>query len=532
MDTTIGARNDATITGIPGYRVERFIARGGMGDVYLARDEALQRFAAIKFIHPDFSNDPEYQSRFKHEAVTVANFDHPNIVTVYGSGWLNGQQYISMEYVAGGTLEEVMSAGRLTEARAIDIAHRMADALAYAHEREVIHRDFKPRNILLRKDGSPVLSDFGVAKSDVTKSEKTAAGVVIGNLRYMAPEQALGRAISNRIDVYSLGLVLYEMLTGKMPGTHPVRTKSDERAIAQAAGNTFSPFIIRCLRDEPDARPPAAECRAWLECHSQARPPPKPRLAMMAGALIGIAAAIGLGVFMLHRSMAGIALDVQRLPLTAKVFIDRRPVSGSSAHLAPGSHEIAAIAPGYYGELKRVTLAAGRNPQAVEFALEPTRLPSRADEERFIKLADAPRVTEADVASVVERTLNTALRAKILYQGSAAKEFDGLAHDVDVLRSLGDTRAAVAGMIIDGIKKGTMSGLPVTQSLLTASENGDAMASIFVAANFRESIGVSATPVSATDPRFRRYCHYVGLAVEQGWTEVASMYWQRDRCAN
>src|SRR5271168_509638 len=131
-DTEATVARTAAIEGIQGYRVQSFIDRGGMGDVYLALDENLQRRVAIKVIHPEFTNDPEYKKRFTREAHTVAAFQHKNIVTVYSSGWLGDKQFIVMEYIGGGTLDRRMESSRLTEGEAAEIAYRMADALAYA----------------------------------------------------------------------------------------------------------------------------------------------------------------------------------------------------------------------------------------------------------------------------------------------------------------------------------------------------------------------------------------------------------------
>jgi hypothetical protein len=547
-DTAATIARTAAIEGIQGYRVQSFIDRGGMGDVYLALDENLQRRVAIKIIHPEFSTDPEYKKRFTREAHTVAAFQHKNIVTVYASGWLGDKQYLVMEYVGGGTLEERMSASPLSPAAASDIACQMADALAYAHKRDVIHRDFKPRNILMREDGTPVLSDFGVAKTEVTYAEKTAIGVVIGNPKYMAPEQARGEKISDRIDVYSFGLVFHEMLAGRLPGSYPVKTKNDESALAKSAGKEFAELIGRCLQADPAARPSAAECRDWITERARAgtgRGRARPLVLVALGALLLAAAGlIALRSGVLGRPPYGpasaaqkpaptstIPLSVKRQPTDAKIFIDGEPLERNSVDLPRGAHELVAVAPRYYGESRRLDLAPGRSPGAVAVALDATRLPDLEEEERFLRLADAPVLTEADVSSITERTLNTALRAKLLRLSGQTAEFDALKRQISTLDRFGDARAAVASLLIDSVQSGHFSGAQVTQSLIAASNGGDAMASLFVAVAYRESLLTLGRRPSPNDAGFRRYCERMGMATAQGWAEVAGEYFRRD-CSN
>ncbi len=454
MDTT-GISGSAAIEGISGYKVLRLIERGGMGAVYLAEDLTLQRNVAIKIIHPEFTDDPEYQKRFTREALTVAAFQHPNIVTVHASGWIQGKQYIVMECVAGGNLHELLVSRRPTVAEAVELTARLADALSYAHARDVIHRDFKPRNVLLREDGTPVLSDFGVAKSQATQSSQTAIGLVIGNVRYMAPEQALGEAVSDRIDIYSLGLVLFEMVTGDLPVTHPVRTRHDQRAIARLVGKELGEFIARCLSVQPSARPSAAECRDWLVAYARRLRAGGLSLRKSLGAAAGVLLAAVVGLFiwrggLLHRASppgaiaethdapATVAVSVTRLPPTSRVFVDARPLTGDSIKVAARSHEIVAVAGGYYGEVRHEEFANVGPELSINFALEPTRLPTADELQRFLKLADASVLTETDMSAVKEHTLSTVLQAKHLRQAGLNSQFDALSQDVE--------RSAASGM--------------------------------------------------------------------------------------
>jgi tRNA A-37 threonylcarbamoyl transferase component Bud32 len=542
QDTT-GNFGSAAIEGIAGYRVLQLIERGGMGAVYLAEDQTLQRRVAIKIIHPEFTDDPEYQKRFTREALTVAAFQHPNIVTVYSSGWLQGKQYIVMEYVAGGTLHDLLLSRRPTPAEAIDMMGRLADALAYAHSHEVIHRDFKPRNVLLREDGTPVLSDFGVAKSQATQSSQTAVGLVVGNVRYMAPEQALGEAVTDRIDIYSLGLVLFEMLTGDLPVTHPVRTREHQRDIVRVVGRQVGEFIARCLDIQAGARPSAIECRDWLAAY--ARRPSTAGLSRRAllGVVAGVVVAIGAGLLAwrsgllrpdhpVNAASAKLAISITRLPGAARIFVDARPVTADSIELAAGSHEIVAVAAGYYGEVRHVTLAAGNPTDSLNFALEPTRLPTADEQQRFLKLADAKELSDSDMSQVAERTLSTVLQAKHLRQAGQTAQFEAISKDVETLRRFGDARAAVTSLLIGSVLSGHVNRSQVTQSLISASEAGDAMASLFIAVAYRESINAADRPVPPGDPLYRSYCQYLGLAISQGWGDVAGEYWRHDHCAS
>ena len=541
-EDTTGNFGSAAIEGISGYQVLQLIERGGMGAVYLAEDQTLQRRVAIKVIHPEFTDDPDYQKRFAREALIVAAFQHSHIVTVYASGWLQGKQYIVMEYVAGGNLHQRLLSSRLTPAQAIGLAAQLADALAYAHARDVIHRDFKPRNVLLREDGTPVLSDFGVAKSQATQSSQTAVGLVVGNVRYMAPEQALGDTVTDRIDIYSLGLVLFEMLTGDLALTHPVRTRRDQRAIVRVVGSELGEFIARCLNVQPASRPSAAQCRDWLEAHAR-RPRPQ-RLARWAlpGALAGVALAIVAGSLAWRGGLmraagpsvaasANVALSITRLPAAARIFVDARPLAADSIDLAPGSHEIVAVAAGYYGEVRHVTLAPGNPADSLSFALEPTRLPTADEQQRFLKLADAKELTQSDISQVAEHTLSTVLQAKQLHQAGQDAQFEAVSKDVETLRRFGDARAAVTSLLIGSVLSGHVNRSQVTQSLIAASAAGDAMASLFIAVAYRESINAADRPVLPGDPLYRSYCQHLALAISQGWGDVASEYWRHDHCA-
>ena len=189
-----------------------------MATVYLAYDEVLDRYVALKVLSHLFVDDEEFVERFKREAKVGAALSHPNIVSVYDLGETqNGSYYMAMEYVPGGTLRDLLSEkGFLASGRAVEIALQVAEALSTAHAYGAIHRDIKPQNILLPETGGVKVVDFGIARA-AAFSQMTRTGHVLGTLCYMSPEQSKGGPVGPQSDLYSLGVVLYEMLTGRLP---------------------------------------------------------------------------------------------------------------------------------------------------------------------------------------------------------------------------------------------------------------------------------------------------------------------------
>lgn len=207
------------------YEILRKIGDGGMAFVYQARDKLLNRIVAVKVLRPEFVDDQEFLVKFKREAEAVASLSHPNIVNVYDVGEDGKVHYIVMEYVDGQNLKEIIQdEGSLEEYTALDIAKQIARALSAAHRNGIIHRDIKPHNILISKDGRQVkVADFGIAKA-VSNSTMTNMGSVIGSVHYISPEQAKGKHLTSNADLYSLGIVLYEMIIGRVPfsGDSPI----------------------------------------------------------------------------------------------------------------------------------------------------------------------------------------------------------------------------------------------------------------------------------------------------------------------
>ncbi|MBK8754439.1 MAG: protein kinase [Candidatus Competibacteraceae bacterium] len=201
---------------IPGYQIERELGQGGMAIVYLALQESLHRHVALKVIKPVLTTDEEFAQRFLREGRIIAQLSDPHIVTVYDIASYEGNYYLSMEYLPGDTLQQRIRDG-LPLKEALAVARAIAGALHYAHHRGIIHRDIKPQNILFRENGSPVLTDFGIAKTLGSSTIMTRTGLSIGTPRYMSPEQIRGQDVDARADLYSFGVLLYEMLTGAVP---------------------------------------------------------------------------------------------------------------------------------------------------------------------------------------------------------------------------------------------------------------------------------------------------------------------------
>src|SRR5437016_9998149 len=214
------------------YKISKRIGSGGMGEVYLATDVTAGRKAALKLLPMRFTGDAERLKRFQQEAHAVVALNHPNILTVYEIGEDHSTHYIASELIEGETLRQRLTRGRMEVGEAVDVAIQVASALAAAHETGIVHRDIKPENIMLRPDGYVKVLDFGIAKlAESAFAEATADGAgsmtlaetnlgsILGTVRYMSPEQACGARLDKTTDIWSLGVVLYEMLTGHVPFT-------------------------------------------------------------------------------------------------------------------------------------------------------------------------------------------------------------------------------------------------------------------------------------------------------------------------
>ncbi len=204
---------------IPGYTLKRKLGQGGMAAVFLAVQESFGRDVALKIMAPSLAKEPDFAERFLREARTMAGLSHPHIIVVHDVGSANNLHYYAMALHTGGDLTHRIRSGGVTVQEALRITRQVADALTYAHEQGIVHRDIKPDNVLFRdRDDAAILTDFGIAKSlHNEENQLTQAGSTVGTPKYMSPEQARGQRVDGRADLYSLGCVLYEMLTGQPP---------------------------------------------------------------------------------------------------------------------------------------------------------------------------------------------------------------------------------------------------------------------------------------------------------------------------
>lgn len=242
------------------YEILSLLGAGGMGEVYLAEDTRLGRKVALKLLPKGLTQDLERVRRFEQEARAVSALNHPNILTIYDIGQVDDIRYIATEFIEGQTLRQEMATGRLELRNALDVACQVASALSAAHEAGIVHRDIKPENIMLRRDGYVKVLDFGLAKlakprglihsGPIPAGVSTEVGVVLGTVNYMSPEQTRGQALDARTDIFSFGVVLYEMISGRSP----------------FAGSTSADVIASILEKHPPALPRrgAPEALEWI----------------------------------------------------------------------------------------------------------------------------------------------------------------------------------------------------------------------------------------------------------------------------
>jgi serine/threonine-protein kinase PpkA len=259
---------------IPGYRILRELGRGGMAKVYLAVQESMEREVALKVMLPALgAGDSTFSDRFLREARIVAKLSHPNIIAVIDVGVAGIYHYYSMEYHTGGDLKSRIHAGMMPK-MALAITRQITSALAFAHAKGYIHRDVKPENVIFRQDGTALLTDFGIAKAAETATRMTATGAVIGTPHYMSPEQAQGSEIDQRSDLYSIGIMLYEMLTGSVPYTGNSALSIGIKHLKEPVPalpptlNQYQPLIEKFLAKNPDDRfQNGAEAVAAIDAH-------------------------------------------------------------------------------------------------------------------------------------------------------------------------------------------------------------------------------------------------------------------------
>jgi serine/threonine protein kinase len=336
---------------IPGYEILEEIGRGGMGRVYKARQVKLKRLVAIKMLLAGRYADPEEMARFHREAESIAKLHHPHIVQVFDMGECEGQSFVVLEYVAGGSLSQMIAGKPVPPTEAARLTEVLARAVHAAHERGVVHRDLKPPNVLLSTDGTLKITDFGLAKHlDATASQRTPSGAILGTPGYLAPEQAdsEGRPIGPPTDIYALGAILYELLTGQPPfrGPNPLETMLKAISTPPVPPSNIQSGIppdieticLKCLEKNPSDRYATAEnlasdlLRFQQQKAIEARPPTtkiwRPldrRRRVLGGLAVILVAAVAAGVWYSYRAgttaarPAGKSADLTPPPGDAKL---------------------------------------------------------------------------------------------------------------------------------------------------------------------------------------------------------------------
>src|SRR6188768_3788228 len=261
-DTLIGTVFDGR------YRIIRKLGAGGMADVYLAEDQELGRRVAIKILNDRHAADDSFIERFRREAKNAAGLSHPNIVSIYDRGEAEGTYYIAMEFLDGRSLKElIVGRGPAPIKTAIDYARQILAAVGFAHKHGIVHRDVKPHNVLVGGEGRLKVTDFGIARAGA--SQMTEVGSIIGTAQYLSPEQAKGAPVDQTSDLYSVGIVLYELLTGKVPftGDSPVEIAMKHISAIPEPPSSLRPdipedldlIVLRALGKTPEDRYPSAE---------------------------------------------------------------------------------------------------------------------------------------------------------------------------------------------------------------------------------------------------------------------------------
>ena len=261
-DTLIGTLFDGR------YQIQRKLGAGGMANVYLAEDQELGRRVAIKILNERHANDEQFVERFRREAKNAAALSHPNIVSIYDRGEAEGTYYIAMEYLDGRSLKElIVTRGEAPIGVAVEYAIQILSALRFAHRHGIVHRDIKPHNVLVNGEGAVKVTDFGIARAGA--SQMTEAGSIVGTAQYLSPEQARGGEVDQRSDIYSLGIVLYELLTGTVPFTGDTPVEIAMKHLSQTPEppskkradipRELDMVVMRALAKNPDDRYQSAE---------------------------------------------------------------------------------------------------------------------------------------------------------------------------------------------------------------------------------------------------------------------------------
>jgi len=346
------------------YEIVRELGKGSMGVVYEAHDPHIDRSVALKVLRPDRVTSEAFVERFFKEAKAVGRFSHPNIVTVYDVGQDHGTIYIAMEFLEGKPLDNAIREKSFTIDEMINIGAQVAETLDCAHEKGIIHRDIKPSNILLMSDGHITITDFGIAHiEDPSAAQLTQAGEILGTPAYMSPEQVVGRPVDGRSDLYSLGVILYELSTGKRPfrGSNLAavfKAVTQDSPPEPAKINSDIPLdlsrvIMKSLRKAPDDRfqTGTAMVEALKSCVRQRKPsvpgetPGRKKRRIPVSSIMVVVLLISVMGVLSYYLMNGngkAMLNVRSVPASARVFVDGafKGKAPLELGLAPGKHEV------------------------------------------------------------------------------------------------------------------------------------------------------------------------------------------------
>jgi serine/threonine-protein kinase len=364
------------------YEVISEIGRGSMGVVYKAHDPNLDLTVALKVLRQDRMSSDAFMKRFLSEAKALGRLDHPNIIRVYNVDEFEGNVYIAMEFIEGESLNEVIQKNKFTPEEIIEFGSTVADTLAYAHKQGIIHRDIKPSNILIRSDGRLKITDFGIAHIEDSSAQKqTQAGEILGTPAYMSPEQVLSQPVDGRSDIFSLGVILYELSAGKMPFAgqnlaaifNAITQVEPEPVTANnpAIPTDLSGVISKCIQKNPADRFRSGHelLSALKACIRKEGPaavtaPEEHKKSkgksFIVTAVIIIAAVLGLVSYFVMSPKTGTSpvndnalqavLRVESTPTGAQVFIDSafKGKSPATFELSVGKHEVRLTSPGHY----------------------------------------------------------------------------------------------------------------------------------------------------------------------------------------
>lgn len=511
------------LPGFPGYTTIRELGSGGMARVYLAKDEALDRLVAIKVMNIELLS-PEYLARFDGEAKTAAQFRHPNIVGVFASGQVGGRPYIAFEYAPGGTLETRLQQSKLPERRTLEIAKKLARALAYLHERKIIHRDLKPANIVFNDEDEPLLSDFGIAKAVETDAGLTQPGTAIGSPRYMSPEHLRGEQITEKSDSYGFGLLLLEMLRGELRPT-------DVQNLASLDVGRCTKLVVACLASDPEQRPSAADCVTQLNQLIRVAAKPRVTKLMVLGA--GLVLCTSLVLLFAYRSKlidlapsesesnVQLTSTIALVPSHAKLYVDGNslPIL-DDALLPPGYHELLAVAAGYSGYFATIEAKPGSE---IEIELVPLTLPSLDQFQAFHGAFDDVAIggsTRAPTAAVEYALYDELLALEAHLVSPDPAQANEQLQRLLKLADAGDAPAQVAVFLLASERLGGVDTESAAEGLRVASTSGGfALATYYRALALRQELEAAG---SIDAQSLAQLAELMRLAFDQGLEFVAA----------